>query len=229
MKFPNIKINFITTEVIVLAVIIISTVSALLVLVLYQNINSNNLAIKMKNTAYNLSEAINSIGSFNHNTLQDIAPDVDTFGSLLCSKVNCLKVCPVGRKKGECFSDSNWRQLDGRDGNADFSSYSYRLEISNGVQMAVTYSDPHCKMESFKVGDTGIQCGWLHIDVNGFNSPNTLGRDIFGFFITSKGLQPMGIKGTDIVNGNCDPVDSEKPNNGNGCTHRVLTENKINY
>lgn len=87
----------------------------------------------------------------------------------------------------------------------------------------------------------------LFIDVNGKNPPNTIGRDLFHFYLGSDGiLYPMGSKDTSIYdhrgtadiwdNGSagswrtCRPESNNVKANGTGCTARVIEEGyKINY
>ena len=62
------------------------------------------------------------------------------------------------------------------------------------------------------------------IDANGDKKPNTIGRDIFAFILTNKGLIPAGIDN----NIACDPK-STTVYSGSSCTAKVLAEGKIDY
>lgn len=35
-------------------------------------------------------------------------------------------------------------------------------------------------------------CGFIYVDVNAFKRPNTIGKDIFGFYLTKEGVFPIG-------------------------------------
>lgn len=39
------------------------------------------------------------------------------------------------------------------------------------------------------------ECGWILIDVNGANKPNTVGKDIFGIWVLPNKIAPMGYDG----------------------------------
>ena len=65
-----------------------------------------------------------------------------------------------------------------------------------------------------------IGCGRIRVDVNGFKSPNTVGRDIFDIFILENKIVP---KGTDLDTSQC-PAD-----HGWGCAGKILRENGMNY
>ncbi len=82
----------------------------------------------------------------------------------------------------------------------------------------------------------------IFIDVNGKEGPNTVGRDLFHFYVGAEGiLYPFG--GKDVANYEGDTgqdwssstygsrcTDGSKGNNGWGCTGRLIDEGyKINY
>ncbi len=82
----------------------------------------------------------------------------------------------------------------------------------------------------------------IWIDVNGTDAPNTLGRDIFAFYLGTNGkLYPLGGKDVQILDDPNNPAlwnessgrdcrDGRIANGGYGCTARVVEEGyKINY
>ena len=72
-------------------------------------------------------------------------------------------------------------------------------------------------------GDTII--GLIAVDVNGPKAPNTLGRDIFMFGLTNKGVfpYPMDRNNCDINNKTRDTI------NGAGCTDFIIRNKNMNY
>lgn len=62
------------------------------------------------------------------------------------------------------------------------------------------------------------------VDANGDKRPNTVGRDIFAFVLTNKGLIPAGTYSNDY----CNPQ-STTQFSGTTCTAKVLAEGKIDY
>ena len=66
---------------------------------------------------------------------------------------------------------------------------------------------------------------WIFVDTNGKKAPNKLGRDLFAFALTSKGLIPVG-NAPEIA----DSYDCNKATqSGYACAGRVLKEGGINY
>jgi len=66
---------------------------------------------------------------------------------------------------------------------------------------------------------------FIYVDVNGNKKPNILGRDIFAFALTQRGVLPFGISNNSQ---NCSKTINAN-SSGYGCTYRVLKERKINY
>ena len=61
------------------------------------------------------------------------------------------------------------------------------------------------------------------VDANGDKKPNTIGRDIFAFILTNKGLVPAGIDDDTKCSTKATPYA------GAACTAKVLAEGKIDY
>ena len=60
------------------------------------------------------------------------------------------------------------------------------------------------------------------VDVNGDQGPNVIGKDIYNFVVTQKGLVPAGDKGS--ADNGCN-----KNTDGMKCAARVLGEGKMSY
>ncbi|MGN0031038.1 MAG: type II secretion system protein [Candidatus Gastranaerophilaceae bacterium] len=73
--------------------------------------------------------------------------------------------------------------------------------------------------------DIHYPIGLFYVDVNGDREPNILGRDIFGFALSDKGLIPFG---ANDKSKNCNPSINNNTS-GYGCTYKVLKEKAINY
>jgi len=82
--------------------------------------------------------------------------------------------------------------------------------------------------------------GNFQIDINGLKGPNTLGRDIFQFYIGANGiLYPMGSKivaeyfGRDYywetATDNRFCCNNLKSCDGGGCTARIFEKGKMDY
>ncbi len=68
-------------------------------------------------------------------------------------------------------------------------------------------------------------CGDIRIDINGFDKPNIQGIDQFQFWVTKRGMIPMGLK-DDLrrpVETHCDPnTDTPPVYNGYGCSAWII-------
>ena len=64
-----------------------------------------------------------------------------------------------------------------------------------------------------------VACGWIVIDVNGFNGPNTVGKDIFCFWVRENQLIPAGAPGTYAAGTGY----NECTTGGWGCAYSYLT------
>jgi len=116
----------------------------------------------------------------------------DKIHSVLCSKLICGKRCLHNNGAGMCWHDgTHYKQLQGLDGVLDFNSYT--STILNTGAMFVAYSASGTCGLTLGSAPLNEVCGYIYLDVNGFRTPNTLGRDIFGFYITQTGIVPIGI------------------------------------
>lgn len=61
----------------------------------------------------------------------------------------------------------------------------------------------------------GSICGWILFDVNGFNAPNTVGRDVFGVWVFKDKVLPIGIPNYQYEN-------NGYPGMGYGLSSKVL-------
>jgi hypothetical protein len=77
-------------------------------------------------------------------------------------------------------------------------------------------------------------CAFISVDTNGNSQPNTLGRDLFVFYLTKKNIIPMGLPGDTLFGfeNYCKDKDKITPSgfpNGNGCTAWVLHNENLDY
>lgn len=67
------------------------------------------------------------------------------------------------------------------------------LYLNDGSMFIFNYGDTNCNT---KIGSSGIPCcGSIVVDVNGQKSPNTVGKDIYGAYVTSNRVLPFGTEG----------------------------------
>lgn len=78
-------------------------------------------------------------------------------------------------------------------------------------------------------------CGAIYVDVNGQKGDNTLGKDMFAFYITKYGMVPLGTAEENVVysydhsfDSSCS-VESSKKRYGYGCTAWVIANGNRDY
>ncbi|MBP3924480.1 type II secretion system protein [bacterium] len=127
-----------------------------------------------------------------------------------------------------CFAQE-YKTLDGNTyGYAPANHPMYvRGILANGVAFAMPSSGSGCELENDVYKNI---CSVLYVDLNGYSRPNQAGIDYFGFYITTKGIIPMGLQGW---NGGANGYTCEKSGtsrgNGTGCTAWVLSHGNMDY
>lgn len=204
----------------VLGIIIAATIPTLI-----NTTNKHNYVNGLKKAYLILKTATSQLMADNSGTMINMVATNDA-GTLLnkyCSKLNCVQVC-ASLTPG-CFSNSTAaKNLYGDNFwfDATNSSNIASAILSNGMLLSVTADD---------FSGTASLVGSVWVDVNGFKPPNTAGRDIFGFLLTTNSIVPYGtIKDTTYNNLNtyCSPS-SNDTQSGKSCSGRILTEGAMNY
>lgn len=103
--------------------------------------------------------------------------------------------------------------------------------LANGVAFAMPSHGTGCNFNLDSSSDFYPNvCGVLYFDLNGYDRPNQAGVDYFGFFITTKGILPMGFVGWDGgTNGYTCKHNGTSGGNGTGCTAWVLNKGNMDY
>lgn len=118
-----------------------------------------------------------------------------------------------------------------------------RLKLGNGAIINFSHmpivENEQCDTIKENGGHLCQAAAYITIDVNGKNMPNTLGKDIYGFFLGNDGLlYPNGGKDANLYkeDSNAPLWDTEEgcqgktPKHGLSCTARVIEQGyKINY
>ena len=93
------------------------------------------------------------------------------------------------------------------------SWYQYTYTLVDGVSVLIDIYDTE-NARQFGI-DVDYPCPVFWVDLNSGNPPNQIGRDVFAFLVTKRGLQPAGLD--DISNCN-------KNGSGWSCTSRVIKD-----
>lgn len=143
----------------------------------------------------------------------------------------------------ECFSSNGcWtRSVRGLNGAASVASYTSQgygspaisFKTADGMNMAFDLQPPdtvaggiwYGVRRDYNIGNDPNKNRAMytfHVDVNGDQGPNVVGKDIFNFVVTQEGLVPAGLRNT--PDNGCN-----KNTDGMHCAARVLGEGKMNY
>lgn len=161
----------------------------------------------------------------------------DKFGNNL----EYILTCAAGSVTGNCWANSTFA-LSGGDSStvesfapntgyvgAVLSDKSFLLvNITNTTCNGVGVSIDN-KYASAILSEQSHLCGNIVVDTNGFEGPNTFGRDIFMFLLGSDGIHRGGDEFT-LYNDlavNCNIANTT--HNGYGCADKVINEGEMSY
>lgn len=189
-------------------------------------------AYSMLSQAYSLATIENgSASEWGSGSEGQAYPDDDyafNVMSKLLPHLKTIKTCR-GKEKG-CYPPVMYKTLSGKNWtHFDNNVALAKAQLADGTLIAYYDYGDECKRE---VGPSEISktvCGSIEIDTNGWSGPNVYGRDCFPFFLTSKGILPVGAKGDDYLESgfedNCQGED--KP--GGACTAWVIENENLDY
>jgi len=140
----------------------------------------------------------------------------DTMRALYKPYLNVATPCPKSvTVKGTCWHpDNTWYLLNGTPTpDATVPGFNVLLYpdpagdiLADGT--LVRYLTTDCSAQPY--------CGYILVDVNGFRKPNTVGRDIYGMYLYTTKLVPVGTN-TKGEGTTCNPTD-----NGFACSAKYL-------
>ena len=135
------------------------------------------------------------------------------FWSYFKPYISVAKDCGLSHS-GDCFYANKVMSLSGKS-TISATVNSYYVFFKDGSFMFITPNDGHCTKRG---GDNSINgCGWIIYDVNGKKAPNTLGKDVFHFYIFSNEIRP-------VVTNDCN-----KKSTGWSCADYILQNDNMDY
>lgn len=169
-----------------------------------------------------------------------------SFGDTFSKYFKVVKNCGKAINKN-CFATLIHTSFDHKDdGHQDIDQTAelYKFITADGMSIGVlNFADGNpaladCQNSQPDATYLKQYCGYLWVDTNGLKSPNTLGRDVFFFYISNgKGalLYPAGGKELNGQWWNQDPPynycqESSSNRDGVACTARIIEEGwQMNY
>lgn len=157
----------------------------------------------------------------------------DDWYAVLSPHLNIMKSCGTTDDVNcGCFSvDGEWKlgrsQLETHiSGNPNWA----KAILADGVHIAIAGTNS-CAQIMGNSPSLKTRCSSVYIDVNGPKVPNELGRDVFVFWSTQYGLQPIGThQETYWPNRDYCQLDvPARPNQGSACSGWVIEKGNLDY
>lgn len=146
----------------------------------------------------------------------------DTFAKYLKS----IKICEVpykaGDEKNSCFTEfDNIKLLNGTTATYNYLNDDAATMILANGSVVLFYLDSASCSYNYEGQLNYKRCGWVTIDVNGLQKPNTFGKDIYVLYVMDKGIKPLiyDYLYESNKNGDCTP-----DSNGYSCSGHYLID-----
>jgi len=232
MQNQNSRKHGFTLAEILITLTVIGVVAALTIPTLLQNTNQAELKTALKRDFADLQQATLQIINDNGGSLVNAFggagdKDGENIKNAFKGKLSYLKECSgissVGGSGAGSSAEGCWHNEMKYLNGSSQGVYPYGgLILSNGT-LLVLWDEQN--MLGSACTARGIKaCASAMIDVNGFNKPNVVGKDIFRFWATEDGLIPRGAKGLDNPDSDCNLSNTMGTNAGWGCTAKYLYE-----
>lgn len=203
LKFKKCRIKAFTLAEILITLLIIGVVTGLTIPVLINDIQDQQYKVAWKKSFSEISNIAKLV-------VQDNGGDMTgAYGTTInggsdCSRnrlanhflsyMNFIQKCEAGSQPGPngCWHDANtWYWLYGTKTSSNYSDHA-RAVLSNGSLIMFRLWDPMCNDSNVPTNDN---CAMIHVDVNGWKTPNTVGKDIYGMWLLRNGkILPFGSK-----------------------------------
>lgn len=204
---------------------------------LYMESQENSIIVALKRDYAVYSNGINHAISENGtpDTWGDSGstPELSDINQVLSKYFKVIKDCDTGTG---CFPDIKYKNLKGiyNETNLNQDTLYTKLKLIDGTSIAVTQWRADCSLNWGDTLELKNVCGLLVLDVNGEKTPNTYGKDFFGFAFTKYGLVPLGSpmqSNAYPFNGFCNLNSNAnfKYENGLSCTAWIISKSNMDY
>jgi prepilin-type N-terminal cleavage/methylation domain-containing protein len=211
---------------VLITLLIIGTVSSLVIPNLINDSQDAELKTAWKKAYSDLNQATTKLMMDNAGNLRYLCTVDGNEHNCLRNKyleyLNYSKICNTGESYGNCWhiQDGSSKWLYGKGITTWGNEAGAILNTGNFIRFNWTSQD--CS-QSVGTPEVFKRCGVLVVDVNGWNKPNTLGKDIFAIHLLENSLKPYGSTGdgrdlsTTCISGN-----TNTSNTGWGCAAKYL-------
>lgn len=223
MKRFNLEERFgFTLPEILIALGIIGIVAAITIPIVMQVSQKQQLIAALKENAAIITSAGLSVASENGGTFEELCSNWNS-SCLLKAFQPYLKVhrtCPTSAR-GDCWPNNSYSLYQYNIGITDSTVGSYNSEVK-AVAVLLNGACVSFVSSANEYGKCGSNCGTIYIDVNCMKGPNTLGKDLFLFYIFKNKILPS----YDPVSWSCieqGAGSTENYNSGGGCAGKYLS------
>ena len=193
---------------------IIGVVAAMTMPSLINSTQKKELVTQYKKTYSVISQAYMMILNENGGSIEGVFKSDNDLIDIFSKYIKDVKICKVDDANSNCPMEPT-KRLDGTWLKVDIGS---TLTTVDGAVLRLVLFSSECS-DTTELNKP-IGCGRIRVDTNGKKKPNTLGYDVFDFYITQKGILPRGHEDTST---------SEDHVQGWGRGITILTKGKIDY
>ncbi len=205
---------------------IIGVVAALTIPAVVKHYKETQTISQLKKAYSTLSQATSMVtaqyGSIESLDFKD--GTADEMENIFLAYKPYLHIAKFCKNTAGCWTTKPTKALNGGDpGNtaAGLGGGIYTFILNNGMKVNMDMWSDASAPDRFGVTTKTPALLMFTVDLNGDKDPNTLGRDVFAFALTEKGIVPAGFANNSI---RCKTTST-----GWDCAAKVLKENAIKY
>ncbi len=223
------KLNGFTLAEVLITLVIIGVIAAMTIPSLMNKTNEQETVVAVKKAYSIISQAYQRViaenGEINPSSLgSDDKEASKTLGKMFVKQLNTQKVCGQ-TSDGDCFGEGMYKFFNGDDwgdwnAKTEDGWYDYKIRLSDGMSVGIFGRFAYINVGN---NDALQNClGHISVDVNGNKGPNTLGKDVFQFWVTKYGILPIGTINDSLSFSTCRTT-------GQGCTAWVIAKGNVDY
>jgi prepilin-type N-terminal cleavage/methylation domain-containing protein len=209
---------------------IIGVVAAMTIPTLMQDTQNKQTITAVKKTYSELIDAKKLI-EIDNGDIQNWIPATGSTGdndltNLFANKMKVIKNCTESGVTG-CVGN-NYKYLNGDAYPYLGSNAQAVIVLADGTSMIFTTFGSSGNSSYGAAGtDMGTAFGDVYVDINGPKQPNTIGKDVFSYFITRNGIVPYG---SNSITADGFSINQCRANSsGHGCGAWVLYRENMDY